>query len=387
MLKTKWIFLLFVIFLSWNAHSQELSPRAEISLLTFGPGTEVYAIWGHTAIRVKDPVTRMDKVYNYGTFDFDTPNFTLQFIQGKLNYALSIQRYFRVIKAYQKEKRWIKEQLLNLSYEEREKLYTLLEENYQEENRYYKYDFLFDNCATRPLEIIEKSIVDSVDFQQKIELTYRDILDEQLIHNPWLDFGIDLIIGSLADVQASARQQMFMPVYVYRYFKNGMRLAEEAQPLVAKEKLLAEQGDIQWPNVPKLFWPFSIFLFLLILEIIFLVLSYSKNIKWLKFYDNFWFITLFLGSALLLFMWFGTDHIPTKYNWNILWMNPLFLFLVPFIPKKLRRFMAKIQFVILIAFLALWFLIPQQFHLAALPMVGILGIKTYRYGFLKRSMR
>lgn len=384
MIKMKWLFIIVLILASRTARSQELSPRAEVSVLTFGPATEVYAIWGHTAIRVKDPATRMDKVYNYGTFDFNTPNFTLKFIKGKLNYALSIQRYYRVIKAYKEEKRWIKEQVLNLSFEERKSLYALLEENYQEENRYYKYDFLFDNCATRPLEIIEKSMIDSIDFQQELALTYRDILDEHLIHNPWMDFGIDLIIGSLADAQASARQQMFMPAYIYYYFKNGIRLAEDQQPLVAKENTIATQGDIAWMKVPKLLWPFSIFLILIILEVTLFAWSLKREIRWLKIYDNFWFTAISLGSALILFLWFGTDHIPTKYNWNVFWMNPLFLFLLPYMPKDPKRLVAKILFLILIAFLLLWFLIPQQFHLAVLPMIGVLGIKTYRYGFLKR---
>jgi len=359
-----------------------LTEQSIISILSFGPGTEVYGIWGHTAIRVNDPELGIDKVYNYGTFDFDTPNFTLRFIRGKLDYALSIQQYHRVIKAYKKEKRWIKEQILNLSFDERLDLYKLLEENYLKENRYYKYDFLFDNCATRPLEIIEKSIVDSVNFSNPIDQSYRDILDEHLIHNPWTDFGIDLIIGAIADRTADARQQMFMPVYIYRYFNSGERSGNDNQGLIANEILIAEEGAIQRANTHKIIQPFSIFLILLILELILLFLSIKKKKIIAPWYDQIWFLIAFLGSALMLFMWFGTDHVPTKYNWNLWWMNPAFFLLLPFFNRSFRKKIAKFQFVILIALILGWFIIPQQFHLAVLPIVGILGVKSYKYGFL-----
>jgi hypothetical protein len=352
-------------------------------VLSFGPGTEVYAIWGHTAIRVKDPVLGIDQVFNYGTFDFDTPNFTLKFIRGKLDYTLSIQKYRRVIAAYKREKRWISEQTLNLNLGERNHLYALLLENYKPENRYYKYDFLFDNCATRPLEIIEKSIADTIVFSTTVEQTYRDILDEHLVNTPWLDLGIDLIIGSLADDLATARQQMFMPVYILRYFDSGIRKGANDQPLVARKTSISTESGSVKKSIPFILKPVFIFLLLLVLEIILIFFTIKRKKILLKFYDHIWFGLVFLGSLLILFLWFGTDHIPTKFNWNAWWMNPLYLLLMPFIKSALKSHIAKALFFITLLFLIGWFLIPQQFHPAVLPIVGILGIKTYKYGFLK----
>jgi hypothetical protein len=381
--------VLFILILAlWPAgqsKAEVLSPAASISILTFGPHHEVYAIWGHTAIRVKDPVLRIDKVYNYGTFDFSTPNFTLKFIRGKLDYALSIQRYHRVVRAYKEEQRWIKEQILNLTQAERQRLYDLLEENYLEENRYYKYDFLFDNCATRPLEMIVKSTHDSISFGKTIPLSYRNILDEHLLHNPWLDFGIDLIIGALADVMATPEQQMFMPVYILNYFRHATRTGESTQALVARESTIAEEGNIRWPVVPFFLHPLSIFTILLVLEIILLYLSLRKKRILARPYDIFWFSLIFLGSVLILFMWFGTDHVPTRNNWNIGWMNPVFLLLLPLFNPVIRTWAAKTLFIILALFLLSWLFVPQQFHLAVLPIIGILGIKSYKYGFLFRK--
>ena len=377
------IFLFSIFLVNQSVVAQEtLSERAKISILTFGPGTEVYSIWGHTAIRIQDPINRIDKVYNYGTYDFETPNFLAKFIRGKLEYALSVQRYHRTISAYKREKRWIKEQVLNLEQQEIIKLYDLLEENYKPENKYYKYDFLFDNCATRPAQIIVNSSVNSIEFLDNYELTYRNILDEHLIHNPWADFGIDLIIGSLADKNANAMDQMFMPVYIYRYFATAKFSATEDIPLVSQEKFVAEEGKLEWAYTPSLLKPLAVTLYLFILEILLLIQVLRRKKRLFAWYDNLWFFMIGMGSLLLLFMWFGTDHIPTKNNWNLWWMNPLYFLLLPLIKLSSRKPIAKVLFVMVILFLLASFFIPQQFHLAILPIIGVLGIKSYKLGFL-----
>lgn len=377
------IFLFAFFLIDQHLDAQELlSERAQISVLTFGPGTEVYSIWGHTAIRVNDPINRIDKVYNYGTYDFDTPNFLAKFIRGKLEYTLSVQRYHRVIALYKREKRWIKEQLINLSPEEINTVYSLLEENNKPENRYYKYDFLFDNCATRPVEMIVNNTIDSIHFLDSYKLTYRNILDEHLIHNPWADFGIDLIIGSLADKDAKPMDQMFMPVYIYRYFASASMGKMNESPLVIQEKQLAEEGKLNWAKTPALLTPLAVSLMFFILEIVLLILVFLRKKRLLAWYDNLFFLLMGLGSLLLIFMWFGTDHIPTKYNWNLWWMNPFYLLLLPILKNSPRKKLAKALFVLIILFLISSFFIPQQFHLAVLPLIGIMGIKTYKLAFV-----
>ena len=371
-----------------SGHSQELSDQAEISLLSFGPGTEVYAIWGHTAIRVYDPMQRLDKVYNYGTFDFDTPNFTLKFIQGKLDYTLSTQRYRHVIAAYKSENRWIREQYLDLTQLEKTRLYVLLEENYREENRHYKYDFLYDNCATRPVEIILKSVQSPIYFDPGDSIkTYRNILDEHLIFNPWVDFGVDLIIGVKADQQIAPEQQMFMPVYINRYFNTAIIQEVPPRKLVKEERLISETMGESRPKPSGIISPFNVFLFLLLIEIALFLYGIRKGKFLIEWYDKLWFTGVFLGSMLLLFMWFGTDHVPTKNNWNLLWMNPLFLFLLPFFSRRIRQIGAVILFFVLFAVLISWYLIPQAFHVAAIPVIGILGFKLFKLAFLKHTLR
>ena len=132
----KWhpfLFWLAVLLTTTDLQSQvpDLSPRAEFSLLTCGPGTDLYATFGHSAFRLRDPERGIDWVYNYGTFDFHTPNFYMKFARGKLPYALSRQSFDNFLYTYQLEHRWVHEQLLDLTPAESRPLLTFLERNNQ----------------------------------------------------------------------------------------------------------------------------------------------------------------------------------------------------------------------------------------------------------------
>ena len=140
-----------------EAKNQNLSDRSVVSLLTCSPGTELYSIFGHCAIRIHDPVNEIDKIYNYGTFDFDSPNFYMEFIKGKLFYFLSVSNFTFFKTTYIRMNRSIYEQVVDLSMDQRQSLYQYLENNHLPENRYYLYDFFFDNCATRIRDAFVKS--------------------------------------------------------------------------------------------------------------------------------------------------------------------------------------------------------------------------------------
>ncbi|MCD6555811.1 MAG: DUF4105 domain-containing protein, partial [Bacteroidales bacterium] len=147
--------LLFIVFflISEINFGQVLSPYAEVSIITCAPGNELYSTFGHSAIRIKDPVLRIDNVYNYGTFNFETPGFYMKFTRGKLDYMLSVSPYRYFVMSYIQEKRAIKEQVLNLSCPQKTIIFHALKINALPENMYYRYDFLKDNCSTRVLKI------------------------------------------------------------------------------------------------------------------------------------------------------------------------------------------------------------------------------------------
>lgn len=359
-----------------------LSDQAEISVLNMGPGNQVYSIWGHTAIRVQDPLNGWDKVYNYGTFDFNTPNFTLKFLRGKLDYTLSVQHYYNTIAAYGNEGRWIQEQTLNLDQPEKMRLYELLEENYKPENRLYKYDFFFDNCATRPVNIIRESIQDSITFATlPTEKSFRNILDEHLTNDSWLDFGIDLIIGARADQIADPVQQMFMPKYVKEYFGPATKGTDVKDALVVREKVVLEETKSPKKDFPFPFRPVFIFNLLLALEILLFVFSFRKKKAYWKVYDKTWFTLAAIASVFLLFMWFGTDHLATKSNWNLWWINPLFVVVLLPVPANAKKWVFRLLAVLLILLIASWTLIPQQLNLVFLPIILVLILKCIRNGF------
>src|SRR5205085_1968054 len=147
-----------------RSYSQTDSCHLQISLLTCGPGEELYSVFGHTAIRVKED-SKFDIIYNYGTFDFDDPDFYTKFVRGKLPYSVSAENFNTFMYEYQVENRQVIEQILDLTCEEKEQLFLALRENSREENRYYRYQYLFDNCSTRPRDIIAKNTSDTIKYK------------------------------------------------------------------------------------------------------------------------------------------------------------------------------------------------------------------------------
>lgn len=318
----KIILLLFFTF-SFFGFSQDLvlSPLSKVSLLTVGTGDELYSKFGHSAFRIQDPTIGVDRIYDYGGFDFEQPGFYLKFVQGKLNYRMSGYKTEGFIKAYELENRWVKEQTLNLSQEERNEIFAFLQNNYRKENRYYLYDFLFDNCATKIPEVLKKGLGDKLKFDYphlEKTFTFRELIHQSLDENAWATFGIDLALGSIIDRKASPWEHQFLPVYVYEQLKHTKINAEA---FVTNEELLVEEKPLEKSTLiifTPLFW-----LILLMLAVV--ILTYfdfkkKKRTRWLDF--SLFFIT---GAAglLLFFLWFMTDHVFTKDNFNLLWAFPL----------------------------------------------------------------
>jgi hypothetical protein len=157
-MKGKFALLLLVFaFLNQVISSQERT-EAEVYLLTCGPGTEIYSVYGHSALRIVIPAKNSDLVYNWGVFDFSTPHFAWEFAKGKLDYMLGVSSYDSFLKEYYAETRWVISQKFNLESRDNEKLFALIVDNLKPENIKYKYDFYYDNCSTRIRDLVEKAI-------------------------------------------------------------------------------------------------------------------------------------------------------------------------------------------------------------------------------------
>jgi len=229
-----------------------------LSLLTCAPGEEIYSLFGHTAIRYEDPVNGIDAVFNYGLFSFNTPNFILRFSLGETDYQLGATDYAHFAAEYAFDGRSVWQQTLNLSKEEKAELIRLLQKNYLPENRVYRYNFFYDNCATRPRDKIEESIDGKVIYPaepQDGSLSFRDIVHQYCKGHPWARFGIDLCIGSEADRPITQRQMMFAPFYLMDAFAGAQIVHDSVQrPLVSGKELivdaLPEEEEGGWMPTP-----------------------------------------------------------------------------------------------------------------------------------------
>jgi hypothetical protein len=359
---------------AWPMQIDTLSTEAKVSLMTCGPGKALYASFGHSAIRIQDPAQNYDYVFNYGTFDFNTPNFALQFIRGKLLYYLTIEPYQSFEMDYIEDERWIIEQELNLTRDEAEDLLSLLLINAKPENRAYHYDFLRDNCSSRIRDMLKTLLGDRLTFRghkwRKLT-TYRKMIDSNMLHNEWTDLGMDLLIGAPTDRRAGSWEQMFLPDYLMKAFDEAVIIDDTAARLAKPPVVIQDFPTLNTERHP-LTSPQVIFWAAFILYLIWLIRRPdSHNIS-----PIFPFIThviLGLIGWVLLFMWFGTDHSTTKWNFNLLWANPLnlpmaFYFFSKNMPDWVRRYfnLYRIALTVLIFIIPI---LPQQYHQAVIPLI------------------
>lgn len=329
--------LMAVAGLAGKAHAQvlPLSPTAQASLITCGPGDDFYTSFGHSAIRICDSANGVDWVYNYGTFDFDTPNFYWKFMRGQLDYSLGRFSYETFIHTYRAERRWVRENRLNFTPQEVGNLYMMLEWNYEPAQRYYRYDFFRENCATKVRDMIY-----SVNGSKKVEkgswdegVSYRDYLHTAMRDKlEWWALGVDLLLGLPADHRCTADEAMFYPLAMQEELE-GVKFG--GAPLLGTTKpLLAERRGA----VPDSFPPFVVFTLLFALAVVTKVCDKRFKLRFSIFnlLTRILFVLAGLIGLFLLFMWFGTDHHCTQWNLNILWASPMLIWIAIFMADTPR---------------------------------------------------
>lgn len=358
------------------AASAQDSSRLRISLLTCTPGDELYSLFGHSAIRVTDSNAVTDIVYNYGTFNFDDDGFYVKFVRGKLLYYLSVA-YFPDFQAdYQFTNRGMREQLLNLSAVEKTQLNHALIQNLQEENKYYQYDFFFDNCTTRLRDLIEraKSPTPILPAVMPLNTTFRQAIHQYLDagQQHWSKLGIDILLGAKTDGVMTAKDQEFLP-------DNLMRALDSVKntSLVKSNKKLYTLPDIQKEKI--WFTPFVIFSLLLLFYVICHFFVAHKFPLFMHGLDGMLFFLTGLLGILLIFMWVGTDHSMTKNNYNLLWALPTHIFFSFLVTQNLSWVKQYFGFsaVAGILLLCAWYFLPQKLNPAMIPFVLLLIFRSY----------
>ncbi|WP_291861899.1 DUF4105 domain-containing protein [Marinilabilia sp.] len=357
---------------------QSLSKDASISVLTCAPGEELYSVFGHTAIRVSDPSNEIDLVFNYGTFDFNTPFFYLKFGHGNLNYLLSVAPFKRFMREYFMSGRSVWEQQLALSQKQKNELFKALIINAQPENRAYQYDFFYDNCATRVADIILNQYP-----SQKIEfstedtsspMTFRDAIHPYLDPHPWTKFGIDLILGAPADADTDSVSIMFLPDYLMTQF-SGIRInsANESGLLVSETNILLDFSD-ETHGVGS-WWSPATTLWLILILVVLLSLAEITGMVRLKLLDIFLFSFVALLGIVIFYLSWISNHLVTSPNWNFLWANPFWILLVTNVTVSFRRFFCILEGVAIFIFFLLMVLGVQFFPAEVIPVILILIIR------------
>jgi Domain of unknown function (DUF4105) len=367
--------LLCWLIFSGSIHAQNgLSASATASLLTVEPGDELYSVFGHSAILIRDPESGLDRAYNYGTFPFDQPNFYLNFCRGKLLYMLDVESGRHFFKEYQYLQRQVTEQVLNLSPAQVTELYNLLEVNYLEENRYYKYDFFYDNCATRLRDIIRKGAGQGFEFnlttQPTDPPTMRQALRPSLRQSPWTQFGIDLVLGLPTDIQATPERLMFLPAYMQQVVD---RSTLNGQPLAAQTRVGPQYKKNTASTSGWLGQPLWVMCAVALLGFLSMLHPLANRI-----FDWLFWSALGVAGVIIFFLWFLTDHQATKTNLNLLWAWPThLLFGWRKTPTPTGRLYFIVVNIITVLLLGAWYFLPQELPLAILPIVVLIAAKSY----------
>ncbi len=380
-LRKPWAVVVAMLLLAGHtAFARQLSPDAEISILTFGPGEkELYSAFGHSAIRVYDPANGFDVAYNYGTFDFNQPNFYLNFARGYLIYKLSVQDYRRLKAYYEYNNRSITEQVLDLSREQKQKVFNYLQNNARPENANYYYDYFYDNCATKIGDVFVAALGDEFkfneDFVEEPGLTIRTLTDRySAVYFPWGKLGIDLCLGMPMDKQLTNMQYTYLPDYVFKAFARAeVKRAGSWRPVVrsTKQIYIADQENKE----PPLFTPKLVFWSLWVIVLAASVLAYRKGFSW-RWFDFIYFFTVGFIGLFLLLLWLATDHAAAAWNLNLLWAWPTHLVAAVFLLKKPRPrwvnwyLLATVFLGVLL--LILWPFLPQALNYGLVPIVAII---------------
>ncbi|MDF1559213.1 MAG: DUF4105 domain-containing protein [Bacteroidales bacterium] len=359
---------------------------ADVYIITCAPGTESYSIYGHTALRVAVRGTTIDRVYNWGIFDFSTPNFVYRFAKGRLDYMLGAYGYEDFLREYISEGRSVWSQKLNLTAAEKERLFELINENLKPENVKYRYDFFFDNCATRVRDIVAAAATDTVIFpekERKKQNSFRRLVDPKQKVLPWLDLGADMLLGLQADKKATPFDEMFLPDHLMNNMGNTVIVHDgSGEPLTGPAEVVAEFSASDRPSA-KAWVPQAVFW--LILLLILLMTFVPGRPKLVKAAD---FVIYFIYSViamLLVFTNLFSEHDALHFNLLFLGINILIpvLFVLLFTRNK-AVLLNRIAFFISLSWLPVSLIAGQGINPALIPLVLIITVRLYSHcGFGK----
>ena len=371
---------LMVCCMAWTSLSVQAGQKdsVQFSVLTCYPSSEIYRMFGHTALRYTNHTQHQDWVFNFGMFDFNAPHFIYHFVLGETDYQLGVEEYARFHALYQWIGARVTQQVLDLTEEEKARLLALLRENYLPRNRFYRYNYFHDNCTTRARDKIEAGLNGDVGYAGADGLTtYREMLHAFMQDSPWYRFGVDLLLGQEADRPITIRQQMFSPLF----FHDSLSLARRADGrcLVQDETaLLPGSAGGAPPGFPLS--PAVCMWLLLVVTICMQYAGYRFHfpVNWVGYLL---FFIQGLAGCIVAFLFFFSSHPTVGSNWMIGVLNPLPLLCLPWV-MSMPRFRMSYHWanaLVLLLLAVVMPLSPQHFDAAVWPMMAVLVQPSVSY--------
>ena len=350
------------------------NPKLRISLITCDAGDDIYTIWGHTAIRVTDSIHQTDIVYNFGSFDFNTPNFVAKFMRGDLNYFISSDSYSNFLYEYQYFGRDVHEQVLKLTPAEKINWQLELQNNLLPANKFYLYNFIGDNCTTRIKDgLFKHAPINNYSIGIR---SYREEVVAAPYQNGlgWIGLGIDLLLGAVADQRPNLTQEAFLPALLYK-------------KIALNPKLILASNDIKYntKTAEKGWAPIAILIAILLLYVFVASWNTLLTQRIAKIMDISLLLLMGIGGALVLYMSQFSLHTACHENYNLIWLHPLYLIavLLYFISKKWTGYLGYFFFTVTVLFMMMSHWIPQHFSntvIVLMMLVLFLQIRLIQRG-------
>lgn len=372
-------------------HLEDISEQLTVSLITYYPGSMEYELYGHAGIKVSF-ADGTGIFYNYGIFDFNAPNFIYRFIKGETDYMVRGYSTEYMLRGY--ERRKVVEQVLNLSQEQAQRAYRYLVNNALPWNATYRYNYVLDNCSTRPRDIIEMATEGTLKYPEMQDTTtFREMMHKYNANYSWSQFGIDIALGTGLDRPITYREQMFVPMVLMNACAGATFVRAGNRVPLVKETIILNDGEEQGDILPLTsWWATPMFVFCMLLCVV-LLMTYrdQKRGKVTRWFDSVLYGAMTLYGLLLFFLIFISTHEATSPNWNGVWINPFYLIPTVLIwiksAKKLLYYYHFANFAVLIALLIAWHWVPQVANVASIPFMLCPIVRSANFILIYRKQK
>ena len=363
-----------------------------VSLLTATPGKQIYERFGHTGIRIYVPSKKFDGVYHYGLFSFSDPNFEYRFMKGKTDYMIGCMHYHDFLTMYAIRGSGVRELKLNLTQEEARNLFDALLINIKPENQTYRYSFLYDNCATRPLEIIFRSLSGEVNIAPLEEPvpTFRNLIHECTAQDKWVMFGLDLILDGEVDEKISLPNKPFLPHITEQIFQSAIIERDGVEDNLSSEpvEVLAPRAEKKESSIFDSITPNVLSIVLLLLVIVGSIIEIKRE-KHNRVLDTIISAICGILGVVIFFLMLFSEHPAVSLNVNAMWLHPIWLVVIPLIwIRKAQKFLYCyhfINFALLLLYFVVAIFVKQYIEFATFMFVGILLVRSITYTLIEKT--